>query len=119
MRVRPWDRRAARPQCLPTEAVQHLAQDWRDQAAHPVQLLDLVTITRPIRIVTRRRAPADIRSLVRLLRLGFPDVTSSFVASAKDAAHLPKLEILTHLVANFVVSADLDCQNVPSARDAA
>ncbi len=88
-------------------AMPMLVGAWRAQSETPLNLLGLVTLSCPVRIITGRRAPSPIRSLARLLRVVVTDLSVTFVRSARANVHLSDPHVVAPDISNFIVSSDL------------
>ena len=101
-----WAQTSASPRSKLVAAMPHLAAEWRLQSRKPLTLLDLTTVSCPVQIVTGRHAPAEIRSLMRTLRMALPDFTTCLVKSAIGASHLTDPHIVAPTTTDFIVSSD-------------
>ncbi len=91
-------------------AMPELAEAWRGQRQAPLNPLQLVALRCPVRVVTGRRAPAEVRSLARLLRMVVPELSISLVNSARGASHLTDPHIVAPDIGKFIVSSDMRWQ---------
>ena len=114
-----WSRTAPELRGRLEKAIARLSADWQRQAAAPFDLTELSGIAAPVRVITGRRAPSDIRAMTRLLRMVVPELSARFVKFASASAHLTDPHIVGPDVSNFIVSCDLAWQDQPEQRMAA
>lgn len=106
-----WTRTAPRLRDRFARAVPAMLADWRAQARAPLDIVDLGTLAPPVHLVTGARAPADIRSMVRLLRSVLAPATVTFVKGAGTAAHLTDPHLAAPEIRKFVVSCEAGWQD--------
>lgn len=104
---RAWSKTAFRLKARFAGAMPALADEWRMQAKAPVNLLGLVALACPVKVVTGRRAPSEITELARLLRMAIPEASMVLVKSARAASHLTDPHVVGPELRNFIVSSDL------------
>lgn len=103
---RAWTRTAPRLRARFSSAIPSLIADWQAQSRTPFDLLGLVALTCPVKVVTGRRAPAAILALARTLRMAVPDLSMTLVTSARAASHLTDPHVTAPEIGNFIVSND-------------
>lgn len=103
-----WRRTSHRIQTRFDASVVTLANDWQRQMGSPFDLLELANISAPVRIVTGRKSPADIRAMARLMKMVIPRSTTTLVKAAGSASHLTDPHVVGPDVSNFIVSCDMD-----------
>lgn len=101
-----WAQTSAMPRSKLISAMPRLATEWRLQSRKPLTLLDLTKVSCSVQIVTGRHAPAEIRSLMRTLRMALPDFSTCLVKSAVGASHMTDPHIVAPTTSDFIVSSD-------------
>ncbi len=108
---RAWSRTSPKLRARFTAAMPSLLAEWRTQSETPLELLDVVTLDCPIRIITGQRVRSDIRALTQLLRVAFPDCALISVHGARGACHLSDPHIVGPALRNGIVSSHAPCQS--------
>lgn len=106
-----WNATTPRLQARFAKAVPALANDWQRQRQAHFDMLSLMRISTPVRIVTGRRVPSDVLALSRLMRTVLADISLDVVKSSGAVAHLTDPHIVAPEICKFIVSSDIGWQD--------
>ncbi|MEM8957702.1 MAG: hypothetical protein AAGC86_07800 [Pseudomonadota bacterium] len=102
-----WKRTAPTEKALFVRAMPALAGEWRAQRKALLSLLQLAKLSCPIKMITGRRTPSELRSLAHLLRMAIPDFSLRLVTSARALSHLSDPHIVSPEIGKFIVCSDM------------
>ncbi|MCR9086376.1 MAG: alpha/beta hydrolase [Rhodobacteraceae bacterium] len=104
---RSWKRTAPRTRAEFVRAMPLLADEWWTQDRTPLSLLRLARLSCPIKVISGRRMPSEVRSLAHVLRMAIPDFSLQLVKSARALSHLTHPQIVSPEIGKFIVCSDM------------